>query len=97
MGIPKSAPAPNSVGDLMRDKIVDDLQQKLSIPAPHLTVNQECKLAEFEQYAHLGAVRELSKDPSGADVEKTHLGFGDLRRPPAWYIEWSTRDSNPRF
>lgn len=70
MGVPRTAQATKSVGDAMRDAMVEDLRVRLSDQADHLRVWPEKKLAEFEQYAHLGAVQELSKDVSGESLER---------------------------
>lgn len=67
MGVPRDAPPPETVGNLLVSELAVDLQQKVSCTAPHLEVRPELPLTQFEQYAHLSSSRDLRSDMS-ADI-----------------------------
>ncbi|MFF5550062.1 NgoMIV family type II restriction endonuclease [Streptomyces olivaceoviridis] len=67
MGIPTDAAVPEeregqTVGNLMASLLSADLESVLKKKAPHLIVEPEKSFPEFEQFTHLGAVRELRSD-----------------------------------
>ncbi|WP_052069387.1 NgoMIV family type II restriction endonuclease [Streptacidiphilus albus] len=61
LGVPVDQPA-TPVAKEWAVAMADDLQERLSIPAPHLLIQAERKLLHFEQYAHLDVARSLAND-----------------------------------
>jgi hypothetical protein len=66
LGIPPGTPAPgeNKIGALFDNAVAVDLTQRLAGPAPHLTVEPQSVVSNFEQYVHLQAIKKLSASGS---------------------------------
>ncbi|MEU5437705.1 NgoMIV family type II restriction endonuclease [Streptomyces sp. NPDC020719] len=62
LGVPQDKPAAQSVDKKWSAAMVEDLGRQLSDVAPHLVVRAERRLEEFEQYAHLKALKSLAED-----------------------------------
>ncbi len=73
IGVPKGSGA-GKVDKLWNQRMVEDLRYQLREVAPHLVVESESSPHEFEQYAHLKALRELSEDLS-SEVELALSGL----------------------
>lgn len=87
LGVPEGTPAPgtNRIGTLFDEAVTADLAGLLEQGAGHLTVVAQCAVYQFEQYAHLRAVEELSNAetsvPDRLRVLKSQVGaLSDLRR-----------------
>ncbi|MEY9967528.1 hypothetical protein ABIA33_005599 [Streptacidiphilus sp. MAP12-16] len=61
LDVPVDQPAV-SVAKAWAEAMSHDLQERLTIPAPHLLVRTERKLLQFEQYAHLNVARSLGNE-----------------------------------
>ncbi|MFD5428320.1 NgoMIV family type II restriction endonuclease [Streptomyces sp. NPDC127084] len=64
LGVPHDKSAPKTVDKAWSAAMVVDLAKQIAPAAPHLIVRAERRLAEFEQYAYLNALKSLSEDDS---------------------------------
>ncbi|MFI1307632.1 NgoMIV family type II restriction endonuclease [Streptomyces sioyaensis] len=66
LGVPQDKSAPKTVDREWSAAMVADLAKQIALAAPHLGVRAERRLGEFEQYAHLNALKALAEDASPA-------------------------------
>lgn len=64
LGVPQDKIAPKTVDKAWSAAMVADLVERITPMAPHLGVRAERRLEEFEQYAHLNALKALAADAS---------------------------------
>ena len=62
MGVDKSCEAQQNVGSLMQAAVIDDLREQVAARSEHLDIHPDRRIDNFEQYSHLGVVRELAQD-----------------------------------
>ncbi|MDA2810980.1 hypothetical protein O4J56_10065 [Nocardiopsis sp. RSe5-2] len=48
----------------MQSAVVEDLRQRVVVQTEHLDIHADRRIDKFEQYSHLGVVRELVRDSS---------------------------------
>nr|WP_246422221.1 NgoMIV family type II restriction endonuclease [Nocardiopsis mwathae] len=90
MGVPRAAVDGGLAGPVMAREMLADLAGRVESFGSDVSVDAERKLAEFEQYSHLGVVQELAKDPAGSRVSSSieelevyiHDDDGDLNQAP---------------
>ncbi|MBD0741639.1 hypothetical protein BG418_09090 [Streptomyces sp. CBMA152] len=69
LGVPLEKEAVKNVDKVWAKAMVADLSAQLASVAPHLAIEPEQSLEDFEQYAHLKAARDLAADDASLEVD----------------------------
>lgn len=88
MGVDRATAAPKDIAKKMSRSLADDLQARLTAAGRDLEVLPEQRLLKFDQFRHLGALGELTRD-TPKDLAKA---VGALRRFAERRVQGTPRD-----